>query len=125
MKHLYFLFLIGFSTLVMAQAPVEDRTVQQKPQTQSQFKADFARREKNRAADRARQAETELAEAKRAQQTAEKHLQETQRRVDAAQKSLEQAKTDYQQAEARAVQTEGPIRLSWTTAPPSRWSHAA
>lgn len=113
MKHLYFLFLIGFSTLGMAQAPVEDRTVQQKPQTQSQFKADFARREKDRAADRTRQAENELAEAQRAQQAAEKQLQETQRRVDAAQKNLAQAKVDYQQAEARAVQTEAEVGQAW------------
>ena len=82
MKRMYSLFLIGFSTVALAQAPVEDRTVQQKPQ--SQFKADFARREKDRAADRARQAENALAEAQRAQQAAEKRLQETQRRVDDA-----------------------------------------
>ena len=113
MKRMYCLFLIGFSTVALAQAPVEDRTVQQKPQTQSQFKADFARREKDRAADRAPQAENALAETQRAQQAAEKHLQETQRRVDAAQKSLEQAKREYLQAEARAAQTEAEVGQAW------------
>ncbi len=113
MKRMLYLFLIGFSTLVLAQAPVEDRTVQQKPQTQSQFKADFARREKDRAADRTRHAESELAEAKRAQQEAEKRLQETQRRVSDAQKGLEQAKRDYLEAEARAAKTEAEVGQVW------------
>ena len=113
MKRMYCLFLIGFSTLALAQAPVEDRTVQQKPQTQSQFKADFAHREKDRAAERVRQTETELSEAQRAQQEAEKRLQETQRRVADAQKSLEQAKADYQQAEAHAAQTEAEVGQAW------------
>ena len=113
MKRMRYLFLIGFSTLALAQARVEDRTVQQKPQTQFQFKADFARREKDRAADRSRQAENELAETKRAQQEAEKRLQETQRRVGDAQKGLEQAKRNYIEAEARAAKAEAEVGRAW------------
>ena len=113
MKRSYCLCLIGFSTLAWAQAPVEDRTVQQKPQVQSQLKADFARREKDRAAEHVRQTETELAEAKRAQQAAEKRLQETQNQVTNAQKSLQQAKADYQQAEARAAQADAAVGQAW------------
>ena len=63
MKPLCFLLLLSFSAAVAAQAPVEERTVQQKPRTESPLKADFARREKEKAADRVHQTETELAEA--------------------------------------------------------------
>jgi chromosome segregation ATPase len=113
MKYWYCLCLIGFSALASAQAPVEDRAAQQKPQAQSQLKADFARREKDRAADRMRRAEIELAEAKRAQRAAEKRLQETQNQVTNTQKSLEQAKVDYQQAEARAAQADAAVGQAW------------
>jgi len=113
MKLLCFLLLLSFSATVAAQAPVEERTVQQKPRTEFQLKADFARREKEKAADRMHQAETELAEAQRAQQTAEKHLQETQQRVTDAQKGLAQAQANYQQAAARAAQTQSEVDRAW------------
>ncbi|MBT9612934.1 MAG: hypothetical protein IV108_06685, partial [Burkholderiales bacterium] len=72
MKHVLMLSLLSFSAAVLAQAPVEERVVPQKPQAQSQLKADFARKERQKAADRAHQAEQDLKEAQRALAAAEK-----------------------------------------------------
>ena len=54
------LSLLIFSTAILAQARVEERTVTQKTQTQSQQKADYARKEKDKATDRVSQEEQDL-----------------------------------------------------------------
>jgi len=96
-----------------AQAPVEERQVKQPAQRHSQQKADYARREKDKAAADVRQAESELAEAQQAQQAAEKNLQAAQQRTAAAQKKLGQAQAQHQQAQSRAAQTEAEVGRAW------------
>lgn len=112
MKYLTFLLLF-VSGIAQAQAPVEERPVNELAQRHSQIKADFARAEKAKAADRLHQAENEVSEAKQAQHAAEKNLQAAQQRVTSAQKKLTQAQTQYQQAESKAAQAAAEVEQTW------------
>lgn len=112
MQRLLFLLLF-VSCLAQAQAPVEERQVQLPAHRHAQIKADFARKEKAQAAERVQQAETELAESKRAQQEAEKKLQAAQQRVAVAQNALMQAQAQYRQAETNAAQTAAELEKTW------------
>ena len=107
------LALLFWGLPVWAQAPVEERPSKQPALRHSQLKADFARKEKDQAAERVRQIETELAEAQQAQQSAEKNLQMAQQHVVATQKKLTQAQNQYRQAESKATQTEAEVRRAW------------
>ena len=113
MKHILMVSLLGFSTAILAQAPVEERQVQQPAHRHSQIKADFARKEKASAAERLQQTENEVSEAKQALQAAEKNLQAAQQRVTDALKKLAQAQAQYQQAEANAAKTEAEVGQTW------------
>ncbi len=112
MKYLMLLLLL-VSGVTQAQAPVEERQVQLPSHRHAQIKADFARKEKAKAADRVHQAQTELAEAQRAQQEADMKLQAAQQRVGIAQKALSQAQQQYQKAEASAAQTAAEVEQTW------------
>jgi len=107
------LSLLSFSATLLAQAPVEERAVTQKAQTQTQLKADFARKEKEKAADRMHQTEQDLKEAQRAQTAAEKQYEAAKQRSAAAQNALEKVQVDLKQAEARATQAEAEAEQSW------------
>jgi chromosome segregation ATPase len=113
MKHLLKLSLLFFSGAILAQAPVEERQVKQPAHTQTQQKADYARTEKAKAADRLRQAEQDVKEAQGAQTAVEKQLEAAKQRSAAAQKVLEKAQSDLNQAEARAKQTEAEAEQAW------------
>jgi uncharacterized protein (DUF3084 family) len=113
MKHILMVSLLGFSRVILAQAPVEERPVKQPAQQHTQIKADFARTEKEKAADRLRQAESEVSEARRAQQVAEKNLQAAQQRLTSAQQKLTQAQAQYQQAKSNAAQSEAAVGQAW------------
>lgn len=108
--------LFGASVLAMntyAQAPVEDRAAAQKNQSQAQMKAEYARKERDAAAERVRAAEFELTEATRAQQNAEQALEEARRRALAARSSVEAARLQYQQADNRATQAAAAVGQNW------------
>ena len=96
-----------------AQAPVEDRAAPQKTQSQAQMKAEYARKEKDAAADRLRAAEAELNEATRAQDAAAQRLEEAKRRAMAARSGLETARLNYQNAENRAAQAAAEVGQAW------------
>lgn len=113
MKQILMLSLLVFSTAILAQAPVEERTVTQKMHTQTQQKADYARKEKDKFAERVHQAEQDLKDAQGAQTAAEKQLEAAKQRSAAAQKALEKTRADLKQAEARAVQTETEAEQAW------------
>jgi predicted nucleic acid-binding Zn-ribbon protein len=111
-KHFTFLlFFISF--IAHAQAPVEERQIKQPVHTQTQQKADFARTEKDKAADRLRQAEQDVKDAQGVQTAAEKQLETAKQRHAAAQKALDKAQADLKQAEARAKQAEAEAEQAW------------
>jgi len=112
-KHVLMLSLLSFSAATLAQVPVEERAIPQRAQTQTQLKADFARKEKEKAAERVHQAKQDLKETQRAQAVAEKQLEAAKQRSAIAQKALEKAQADLMQAEARAKQTEAEAEQAW------------
>lgn len=93
-----------------AQAPVEERMVRQTRQTALQQKAEYARDQNEKAADQVKQAEEELAAARRLQQEAEKRLAEAKQRVDLAQKTLAEAQNAHKVTQERAAKTAADVR---------------
>lgn len=89
----------GAASKAPAQAPVEDRTLQQDRFPAAQQSAEFARQAAERADARVNDAQAELRLARDAQAAAQKQLDEARARADQANKSLEAAKSA--QAEAR------------------------
>ncbi len=120
MKYLSMISLLVLSGVTLAQAPVEERQVKQPAHTQTQQKADYARKEKDKAADRVRQAEQDLKEAQRAQTAAEKQLEAAKQRSAAAQNALEKSQADLKQAEARAALTESEAEQAWRGGRPAK-----
>lgn len=112
MKHFVFLFLF-VPFVAAAQALVEERQVIKPAHTQTQQKADYARKEKAKAVDRVRQAEQNLKEAQRAQSATEKQFEAAKQTSASAQSALEKAQADLSQAEARATQTEAEAVQTW------------
>lgn len=113
MKRILSLSLLCFSATVLAQAPVEERVVPQRVQTQTQLKADFARQEKEKALDQVRQAEQTLKAAQDAQARAAKQFELAQQARASAQAALEKSQAELKQAEARAAQTERDAEQAW------------
>lgn len=113
MKRLSMISLLVLASAALAQAPVEERQVKQPAHTHTQQKADFARKEKDKAADGVRLAEQDLKEAQRAQAAAEKQFEAAKQRNAEAQKALEKAQADLKQAEARAALTESEAEQAW------------
>lgn len=113
MKHALIFCLLSFSTAILAQAPVEERKVVQPIYTQTQQKADFARKEKDKAAKQVHQAEQDFKEAQRAQVAAEKQVEAAKQRSAAAHKALEKAQADLKHDEGRAAMTETEAERAW------------
>lgn len=113
MKRVLLLSLLSFSANVLAQAPVEERAVPQRVQTQTQLKADFARQEKDKALERVHQAEQMLKVAQDAQARAAKQFELAQQARASAQAALEKSQAELKQAEARAAQTEQEAEQAW------------
>ena len=107
----FLLLFISFTT--QAQAPVEERQVIKPAHTQTQQKADYARKEKDKAIDRVGQAEQDVKEAQRAQAATEKQFEAAKQTSASAQKVLENAQTDLSLAQARVTQTETEAVHTW------------
>ena len=112
-KRILLLSMLSFSASVLAQAPVEERVVPQRVQTQTQLKGDFARQEKDKARDRVHQAEQTLEAAQDAQARAAKQFELAQQERTSAQAALEKSQAEFKQAEARAAQTERDAEQAW------------
>lgn len=92
------MLLLLMSGVVLAQAPVEERVVQTPAALQHQQRLEYARGEREKAASQAQQAESELAEAKRAQYDAEKQLHYAKQRTIKAQQELDHARAALRKA---------------------------